>query len=99
MGAFAVIEQRIIEPSLPKPVIDRVARFAREGRQLRAVFGPEDYRLVATAVGQLPVVVVRAHDPERFAGLRSAVVLEWSRVTRSLAGRKRPGRHRLPTAS
>jgi hypothetical protein len=86
-----IIDQRMMEKSLPKPVMDRIGRFAREGRRLRALFGPEGYRLVATAMGHQPVVVVRAGGAEEFAGIRSAVLLEWARATGQTKQRKRPG--------
>lgn len=81
------IEQRTCEMSLPKPVIDRIGRFAREGRQLRATIGPEGYSLLATAMWQPPVVLARATNAEQFAGIKSAVLLEWSRVRRQLGSK------------
>ena len=74
------IEQQGSGKNLPKPVIDRIGRFAREGRQLRSMVGPEGYSLLATAMYRQPVVLARANNAEEFAGIRSAVVSEWSRI-------------------
>jgi hypothetical protein len=76
-----VIERRIFETSLPKPVVDRIGRYAKEGRELRAVFGPEGCRLLAVAGGRMPVVVLRANSMDQFAHLRTAALLEWKRAT------------------
>jgi hypothetical protein len=85
----AVIERRFFETRLPKPVMDRISRYAGEGRQLRAVFGPEGCRLVAVAAGCVPAVVVQAHTQEEFAQLRTTVLLEWKRASRTLRSRRR----------
>lgn len=85
----AVIERRFFETRLPKVVLDRISRYAGEGRQLRAVFGPEGCRLVAVAAGCVPAVVLRADTHEQFAQLRTAVMLEWERATRLLQGQRR----------
>jgi hypothetical protein len=84
----AVIERRFFETRLPKPVLDRISRYAQEGRELRAVFGPEGCRLVAVAAGCVPAVVLRTATHEQFAQLRTAVLLEWERATRMLQGRR-----------
>jgi len=85
----AVIERRFFETRLPKPVMDRISRYAGEGRQLRAVFGPEGCRLVAVAAGCVPAVVLHSHTEEEFAQLRTAVLLEWERASRTLRSRRR----------
>lgn len=87
----AVIERRFFETRLPKPVMDRISRYAGEGRELRAVFGPDGCRLVAVAAGCVPAVVLRADTHEQFARLRTAALLEWNRATRMLQGRRRAG--------
>lgn len=84
-----MIERRLFETRLPKPVVDRIGRYAKEGRQLRAVFGPEGCRLLAVAGGRIPVVVLRADTPDQFARLRTAALLEWKRATGPLRGRRR----------
>jgi hypothetical protein len=92
-----VIERRFFEPILPKVVTDRITRYAQEGRELRAVFGPDGCRLMAVTGGQLPAVVLRADNPERFAAMRSAAMLEWSRVAGQSKGKAgRRGHQRIP---
>lgn len=83
-----MIERRLFETSLPKPVVDRISRYAKEGRELRAVFGPDGCRLLAVAGGSVPVVVLRAETPEQFARLRTAALLEWKRATGALRGKR-----------
>jgi hypothetical protein len=82
-----MIERRLFDTSLPKAVVDRISRYAREGRQLRAVFGPEGCRLLAVAGGAIPAVVLRAETPDQFARLRTAALLEWKRATAASRGR------------
>jgi len=92
-----VTERRLFETSLPKPVVDRISRYAKEGRQLRAVFGPEGCRLLAVAGGRIPVVVLRADTLDQFARLRTAALLEWRRATGALRGRRRMAADDSPT--
>jgi hypothetical protein len=91
-------ERRKFKMSLPKPVADRISRYAAEGRQLRTVFGPQGCRLVAVAVGRVPAVVLRGDAPDQFAEMRSAVLVEWLRIRRRFQ-KKHRGRHALPKAS
>jgi hypothetical protein len=65
---------------LPKPVLDRIRRYAEEGREPHARYGADRCLLVASAMGQLPVVVLRS-APEHFAEMRSAAMVEWVRAT------------------
>ncbi len=83
-------ERRFFETNLPKPVVDRISRYAKEGRELRAVFGPDGCRLLAVAGGCIPVVVLRADTPDQFAQLRTAALLEWRRATGALRSRRAP---------
>lgn len=62
----------------------RLSRYAREGRQLRAVFGRDGYRLLAVAEGRRPAILLWTTAPEQFALLRNAALLEWSRILRQL---------------
>ena len=67
--------------SLPKPVIDRIRRYAREGREPRARYGTDACVLMAFANGQNPVVILRSSRRE-FAEIRSAALIEWMRAAR-----------------
>lgn len=68
--------------SLPKPVIDRIRRYALEGREPRARYGHDGCMLMAFAMGQAPVVILRSTRRE-FAEIRSAALIEWMRAARS----------------
>ncbi len=68
---------------LPKPVLDRVRRYAREGRELHARYGHEGCLLLACAMGQLPVVVLRTTSREQFAPMCSAALIEWARAAKA----------------
>ena len=85
--------------SLPRPVVDRISRYAAEGRQLRTVFGSQGYRLLAVTLGRVPAVVLRADNADQFAEMRSAVVEEWLRIRRRNGRGRRQMRQPLPTAS
>ena len=66
---------------LPKPVIDRIRRYAKEGRQPLARYGHDGCLLLALANNQLPVVVLRSTRKE-FTEIRSAALVEWTRAAR-----------------
>ena len=70
---------------LPKPVLDRIRRYATEGREPRARYGHDGCVLVALAMGQPPVVIVRSTRQE-FTEVRSAALLEWTRVAHLKTG-------------
>jgi len=74
---------------LPKPVLDRIRRYAKEGRQPGTRLSSDSCSLLALAFGQLPVVIVRS-SPKQFRDIRSAAMVEWSRA----AGLKRSSRSR-----
>jgi hypothetical protein len=65
---------------LSKPILDRIHRYAREGREPLARYG-HDCVLLAHAYGQLPVVILRSH-PKEFSEIRSAALVEWGRAAR-----------------
>jgi RNA:NAD 2'-phosphotransferase (TPT1/KptA family) len=71
-------------PSLPKPVLDRIRRYAKEGREPRARYGHDGCALLAFANGQLPVVILRSSRKD-FTETRSAALVEWTRAARSKA--------------
>ena len=73
---------------LPKPVLDRIRRYAKEGRQPLVRYGQPDCLLLAVAMGQNPVVILRS-SREQFTELRSAALIEWVRVARRAT--PRPG--------
>ena len=70
---------------LPKPVIDRIRRYAAEGREPLARYGHDGCVLMARAMGQPPVVILRSSARE-FTEIRAAALVEWTRV----AHRKAP---------
>ena len=61
---------------LPKAVLDRIRRYAKEGREPLARYEPDGCLLLAIASGQLPVVVLRS-TREDFTEIRSAALVEW----------------------
>ena len=73
---------------LPKPVVDRIRRYATEGRAPLTRSAQGGYQLVATAMGQLPVVILSGTGHE-FTAIRSAALIEWKR-----AAKRRNGLHR-----
>ena len=68
--------------ALPKPVLDRIRRYAQEGREPRARYGHDACVLMAFAIGQAPVVILRSTRRE-FAEIRSAALVEWMRAART----------------
>jgi hypothetical protein len=66
---------------LPKPVVDRIQRYAGEGRALHASYEHGCCRLLAMADWQLPVVLLQS-TPSNFTELRSAALAEWTRAAR-----------------
>ena len=72
---------------LPKVIVDRIHRYASEGSRLCAFFGPGDYRLLAVALGEVPVVILRSHSAEQFAQMRSEAFVEWALTSRKLKTR------------
>lgn len=65
---------------LPKTVLQRIHRYAREGRQLKAVYHPGESRLLAVTLGEMPMLVLRASNAEQFAEMRSEAFMEWRRT-------------------
>ena len=66
--------------NLPRTVLDRIHRYAAEGREPKAVYRAGDYRLLAVATGQVPVVIVRAANQDQFDDVRGEVLEEWQRT-------------------
>lgn len=69
--------------SLPKPVLDRIRRYAKEGWEPRSVFGHDGCRLLAVSAGENPIVVLRAASRDGFSELRSAAMVEWMRAAKA----------------
>ena len=67
--------------ALPKPVLDRIHRYAAEGRVLQVSYEDDCCRLLAVANWQLPAVILRS-SRDKFADLRSAAQIEWTRAAR-----------------
>ena len=65
---------------LPKTVLQRIHRYAGEGRQLKAVYHAGESRLLAVTLGEMPMLVLRASNPEQFAEMRSEAFMEWKRT-------------------
>jgi hypothetical protein len=72
---------------LPKAILDRIHRYAAAGGRLCTAFGPGDYRLLAVELGQVPIVIFRTSERDRFAQMRSEAVVEWVRTSRTLKRR------------
>jgi hypothetical protein len=67
--------------TLPKPVLDRINRYAEEGRVLVASYERDYCRLLAVGNWQRPAVILRSSAVE-FSQMRSAAQTEWTRATR-----------------
>ena len=77
-----------IGSQLPRPVLDRIRRYAQEGREPRARYGSDSCMLLAVAMGQPSVVILRTTRRE-FTEIRSAALVEWMRVARLKTGLRR----------
>ena len=67
--------------TLPKPVLDRINRYAEEGRVLVASYERDHCRLLAVANWQRSAVILRS-PIDKFTEMRSAAQTEWTRVAR-----------------
>ena len=65
--------------ALPKPVLDRIHRYAAEGRALQVSYEEDCCRLLAVTNWQLPAVILRS-PKDRFPEMRSAAETEWTRA-------------------
>jgi hypothetical protein len=68
--------------SLPKPVLDRIHRYAEEGRVPRTRYEHDYCLLLAEEKWQSPAVVLLRCTPARFAEMRTAALAEWTRTAR-----------------
>jgi hypothetical protein len=68
--------------ALSKPVLDRIRRYAKQGRELHARYGQDCCLLVAVAAGQTPVVILRSAR-DQFTEIRRAALVEWMRAGKS----------------
>ena len=64
---------------LPKWIVDRIHRYARDGRALRTRYRNASGLLVALKAGSTPLVVFR-ETGERFFEMRSRALVEWFRA-------------------
>jgi hypothetical protein len=85
-GAYALPMKRTLNrheigSQLPRPVLDRIRRYAQEGREPRAQYGTDSCMLLAVAMGQPSVVILRCTRRE-FTEIRSAALVEWTRAAR-----------------
>jgi hypothetical protein len=71
---------------LPKPVLDRIHRYAKEGWAPRTRYGHDGCLLLASSMGRVPVVILRSTRKE-FSEIRSAALVEWMRFAPALGGR------------
>ena len=67
--------------TLPKPVLDRINRYAEEGRVLVASYERDYCRLLAVGNWQRPAVILRS-SVLQFTEMHSAAQTEWMRVAR-----------------
>jgi hypothetical protein len=65
--------------ALPKPVLDRIHRYAAEGRVLQVSYEEDCCRLLAVMNWQLPAVILRS-SKDKFAEMHSAAQTEWTRA-------------------
>ena len=70
--------------TLPRPVVDRIHRYAEEGRVPLVRYERDQCLLLAVSNWQLPAVLLRS-SREKFTGMRTAALMEWARTS----GRKR----------
>jgi hypothetical protein len=73
--------------ALPKPVLDRIHRYAAEGRVLQVSYEEDCCRLLAVTNWQLPAVILRS-SKDQFPEMRSAAQTEWTRVARKVCRSK-----------
>jgi hypothetical protein len=71
--------------SLPQRIVDRIHRYARDGRGLRVRYGKAGGLLVAFKAGCAPLVIFR-ETGERFIEMRSSALLEWFRAKKQMHG-------------
>ena len=67
--------------ALPKPVLDRIHRYAEEGRVPLVRYENGICLLLAVADWKSPVVVLRSAR-DKFTEMRSAALTEWTRAVR-----------------
>src|ERR1700719_3964636 len=80
---------------LPKPVVDRIHRYAEEGRVLHASYEHNCCRLLAMADWQLPVVLLLS-TPGKFKQLSRAALTEWTRTARRHRSKSRDSWETIP---
>jgi len=68
---------------LPRRIVDRIHRYARDGRALRVRYGKSGGLMVALKAGCAPLVIFR-ESGERFIEMRSSALLEWFRAKKDL---------------
>ena len=73
---------------LPQPVLDRINRYAEEGRVLHASYESDHCRLLAVANWQLPAVILRS-PVDKFTEMQSAAQAEWARAVRRRRNKNR----------
>ena len=73
-----------VTSALPKPVLDRIHRYAGEGRVPLVRYDNGICSLLAVADWQSPVVVLRS-TRDKFSAMRSAALTEWTRAVRRQA--------------
>ena len=78
---------------LPKPVLDRIHRYAAEGRVLQVSYEEDCCRLLAVMNWQLPAVILRS-PKDQFPEMRSAAQTEWTRARKLCRSKNRGIPHR-----
>ena len=79
-----MVQAALLTNWLPKPVLDRIHRYAKEGREPRVRYSPDGCLLMAVAMNRIPVVILRA-TKEQFKEMRSAALVEWTKASRHKA--------------
>ncbi len=67
--------------TLPRPVVDRIHRYAEEGRVPLVRYERDQCLLLAVAKWQPPAVLLRS-SRAKFTGMRTAALMEWARTSR-----------------
>jgi hypothetical protein len=71
--------------TLPKPVLDRIHRYAAEKRAPLASYRDDCCLLLAVANWAPPAVVLRS-SRDKFSEMHSAALSEWTRAARQKTG-------------
>ena len=72
----------VVMTNLPRAVLDRIHRYAEEGRVPQVRYEHDHCYLLAVSKWQPAAVLLRSNRAQ-FTGMRAAALTEWARATRS----------------